>query len=252
MITTKKFQHYISSTTKKSILLLALLGGTATAAQAQSAIAAGTISLGGNIGYSRTTDNDASSVTVGTTTTTTSSETKSSTFYLAPSVGYFVADNLAVGLRFSYSARSNAGKGYTTYTPAPTVVAAELDPETTTRFGIFGQYYKMITDQFGVVGTLDLGYQSFRDSNAGGIGGTVSELKASGYYVGLTPSIIYFPIPKLGISASVGTLGYDRLSYDFPTNKGPQPSGYENKTSNIAANFGLSQLQFGGTYYFGR
>ena len=233
---------------KQPLLLLALLGGTATAAQAQSAIAAGTISLGGSIGYSSSSTKESSSA--GGTSFT--DEGKRSQFNLAPTVGYFFADNLAIGLSFSYQAYSNGGSTYRTSSPGTN--RAELDPATIIRVGPYVQYYKMLSDQFGVLGTLSGGYQSSKDSRYSGNSSSavVQELKASGLYAGLTPGVIFFPIPKFGISAAVGGLGYSRLNYDYPTNSGTKPDSYEATESNFGLNFGIDQLQFGGTYYFGR
>ncbi|MDO7848977.1 outer membrane beta-barrel protein [Hymenobacter sp. M29] len=226
----------------KKVLLFALLAASAQASHAQS-IAAGTVSLGGSVGYSRNTGKY--SYTQGSTSYT--QETTSSQFTFTPSVGYFVKDNLAIGLNAGYSAYR---KSYTSYTPAPTVVRAELDPTTTLRLGAYVQYYKMLTEQFGVLGTLSGGYQSSRDSQYNG--NVIQEFKNSGYYAELTPGIIFFPIPKLGISASIGSLAYNHLSYDYPTaSNNPAPAGYESTASTFGARFGLDQLLFGGTYYFG-
>lgn len=219
---------------KKNLLLLALLGGTATATHAQTAIPAGTVSLGGNVGYYRHATN---AQVVGANL---SSESVSSQFQIAPSVGYFVADNLAVGLSLGYSATKN------TYTSSFANSLSDLDPNTTFRGGAYVQYYKMLTDQFGLVGTFGGGYQYNRNINVYGPVGSMSsnETKQKGYYANLTPGIIYFPIPKLGISATVGSLAYSRLK--------ETPTSGEPVTTNFGASFGLSQLQFGGTYYFGR
>ena len=215
-------------------------------AQAQS-IPAGTVSLGGNIGYSRTSGKSSSSNPSGTTFT---AETSTSQFTLAPSVGYFVADNLSIGLSLSYQAYN---RYYTTYTPAQGTQRPQLEPTTLFRIGVYGQYYKMLSEQFGFTGTLGAGYQTQHDYAYTGQGGTtISELKGSGYYAALTPGIVFFPIPKLGLTASIGSLGLDHLTYDYPTNAGNTPNGYENYSNTFGASFGLSQLQFGGTWYFGR
>ncbi|MDO7850958.1 hypothetical protein [Hymenobacter convexus] len=227
----------------KKTLLFALLAASTQLGHAQS-IAAGTVSLGGSVGYNRSTNKTSSNQ--GSTTYT--QETTTSQFSFTPSVGYFVKDNLAIGINAGYSAYR---KPYTSYTPAPAVVRAELDPTTTLRLGAYVQYYKMLTEQFGVLGTLSGGYQSSRDSQYNG--SAIQEFKGSGYYAELTPGIIFFPIPKLGISASIGSLAYNRMSYDYPTSpNNPAPAGYENTSSTFGARFGLDQLQFGGTYYFGR
>ena len=120
---------------KHPLLLLALLGGTVTVAQAQSAIPAGTIALGGSIGYS---SNDIkASGTAGNNPF--AEEEKTSQFSLAPTVGYFVADNLAIGLSVSYQAFSNGGGYYRTSSPGTN--RAELDPATVIRVGPYVQYY---------------------------------------------------------------------------------------------------------------
>jgi hypothetical protein len=231
----------------KKIFLLAFLAASTSAVRAQS-IAAGTISLGGSIGYSRSTDKEGA--TLGNTNYT--SETTSSRFSFSPAAGYFIADNLALGLNLGYNA---VREGYTTITPTPALVRAELDPQTTLQVGPYVQYYKMISEQFGVLGTLGGGYQRLRSQSYSGSGNNlvVVDNKASGYYANLTPGVIFFPVPKFGISASIGSLSYDRLNFDFPESRGnTAPDDYENTTSNFGAGFGLDQLQFGGTYYFGR
>ena len=167
-------------------------------------------------------------------------------------MGYFVADNLAIGLSFGYQSFSNGGDPYGTSSPGTN--RAELDPNTTIRVGPYVQYYKMLSDQFGILGTLSGGYQNSKELrySSNNSNALVQERKGSGYYAGLTPGVIFFPIPKFGLSASIGSLGYNRLSYDYPTNAGNKPDGYESTTSEFGLGFGLNKLLFGGTYYFGR
>ncbi|MDQ2794263.1 MAG: hypothetical protein M3Y12_09690 [Bacteroidota bacterium] len=219
---------------KKPLLLFALLGGTATVAHAQTAIPAGTVSLGGNVGYYRHTS------TAQLPGISQTSEATSSQFQIAPSVGYFVADNLAIGLSLGYTATKNK------YTGPFSGALSDIAPNTILRAGAYLQYYKMLTDQFGLVGTLGGGYQYNRINTIYGPVGnpSVVETKQKGYYAALTPGIIYFPVPKLGISATVGSLAYSRLK--------ETPTATEPVVTDFNATFGLNQLQFGGTYYFGR
>ena len=218
---------------KIALLLFALLGGAATTAQAQTAIPAGTISLGGGIGYNRHSEKN--EILIGSTPST--AESVSSQFQLSPSVGYFIANNLAIGLNLGYTASKNK------YSSAITGINKSLDPNTTLRVGPYVQYYKMLSDQFGLLGTLGAGYQH------GVMNGYVTrnvtyQTKTNGYYASLMPGLIFFPIPKLGISASIGSLAYDRTT--------EKPTTGEPVVSNFGASFGLNQLQFGGTYFFGR
>ena len=95
---------------KSSFLVLALLGVT-TAAKAQTspstnstsggtgAIPAGTVALGGGIGYSRQTDTQ-------NRPGGGQSKASRSNFEIAPAVGYFLTENLAIGLNLSYAANA--------------------------------------------------------------------------------------------------------------------------------------------------
>lgn len=207
--------------------LLALLSVGPGLAQAQSVIPAGTISLGGSIGYNRQTDTQ-------DLPGSGQSEVSRSTFQIAPAAGYFLADNLAIGLSLGYTAQR------TTFSRSP---AGNLDAATSFRVGPYVQYYKMLSEQFGVLGTLGGGYARsatprFIDPN------TVVEEKNSGAYASLTPGVIFFPVPTFGISATIGYLGYDRTWLE--------DSATNYSSSSFGASFGLSQLNFGGTYFFGR
>ena len=114
----------------KNILLLVLLGGAATATQAQNTIKAGTVALGGSIGYAQQHLESS-----GTTTQATDAKT----FFAAPSVGYFIADNLAIGLSLSYYAAKNTDfYGYS-------AVATSAGRSTQIGGGAFMQYYQMLT-----------------------------------------------------------------------------------------------------------
>jgi hypothetical protein len=133
-----------------------------------------------------------------------------------------VADNLAVGINASYqSTRQYDARFF--------------------QVGAFVQYYQMVSEQFGFTGTLGAGYQHAKYSFS-------SSDKQNGFYAGLTPGLVFFPIPKLAIGASIGGLNYSQLSYKNDSFNGSDTY----KSSTFGANFGLAQLLFSGTYYFGR
>ncbi|WP_035561257.1 outer membrane beta-barrel protein [Hymenobacter sp. IS2118] len=209
----------------QKIFLLALFSAGTGLAQAQS-ISAGTVSLGGSIGYSRQTDSQ--DLGMGQVDVT------NSRFQIAPAVGYFVADNLAIGLNLGYSASR------LTFSQSS---SNDLDAATSFQVGPYVQYYKMLSEQFGVLGTLGAGYTRNSAPQFTGPNTTV-EVKSSGFYSNLTPGVIFFPVPKFGINASIGFLGYDQTRLE--------DSATDRKFSSFGANFGLNQLNFGGTYFFGR
>jgi hypothetical protein len=220
----------------KKLFAVALLSGLASAAQAQTILKAGTIQLSGNVGYLH------SSVEAPVSTGSSFAVKQTSVnnqFTVAPSVGFFVVDNLAVGISGAYQINQLKNS----YSPTQ----GYLDYEATLkqfRVGAFVQYYKMLTEQFGITGTLGGGYQHFgRPSNS------TNDMATKGAYANLTPSIVFFPIPKLAIGASIGGINYAYTSYKTPTFLS---SSDTYASSSFGADFGLSQLLFSGTYYFGR
>lgn len=222
----------------KIIFLCALLVVSVGAAWAQS-IAAGTISLGGGIGYNRSFQK--SEFAGGNNTFT--NESTQSEFKFSPAVGYFIADNLAVGLNMSYA----AARTTTTLTGPGRTSPTALDAATSLRVGPYVQYYKMVSEQFGVLGTLGAGYQNtFYPFNGGN--NSVIEVKRRGFYANLTPGVIFFPVSKFGITASIGNLGYDQASMT----RNNDPDNEDSETSTFGASFGFSQLLFGGTFFLGR
>ncbi|MDB5234264.1 MAG: hypothetical protein JWR44_1257 [Hymenobacter sp.] len=244
---------------KKFFALIGLLAIAGTG-HAQS-IAAGTVSLTGNVGYSRSSSTITSSYigigggTVGTYT----NEATNSQFGAFSSVGYFVASNLAIGVSLGYDSRKSAQKTTSTSTPSfPALTALpDLDPNTTVRAGAFVQYYKFFGEQFAVIGTMGGGYQHAKSYaylyNNGGNLPIATTYKGNGYYAELTPGIIFFPIPRIGISASIGSLGFSHFNNDVPETAGfTPPNSYKNTSDNFSSGFGLDHLAFGGTYYFGR
>lgn len=163
---------------------------SAQLAQAQS-IPAGTVSLGGYIGYYRDSSHRSSSNNNISTT-----EVNASSFDLAPSVGYFVADNLALGLTLIY--RSYSGP-YFAYTTSQGTVRPQPDPTTTLRIGAYAQFYKMLSEQFGFLGTLGGGYQTIHDFEyLNNSNPSSSEIKSTGYYAEITPGIVFFLFPSSG------------------------------------------------------
>ena len=186
------------------------------------------------MGYSRTspdTPNNSGSY-YPTKTTAINSQ-----FVLAPSVGYFVADNLAVGISGAYQINQ--------YDYRQTGSGSSSGKTKQYQIGAFVQYYKMVSEQSGFTGVLSGGYQHISQSFNYGY----NDIPSKGLYANLLPSIVLFPIPKLAIGASVGGITYASYSYDSPSGFN---SSYSYKTSTFATNFGLSQLLFSGTYYFGR
>ncbi|GAB3878688.1 hypothetical protein GCM10028824_41090 [Hymenobacter segetis] len=223
---------------KTPLLVLAALGSTLTAAQAQTTIGKGTGLLTGSVGFHTETDDLTSNGNGGL-----NSKNTYRTFRLDFAVGGFVADNLALGVQLQHTVTGGS------YSSSSSNNQSGPPTSSTLRVGPMAQYYQMFSEQFGMTATLGAGYES--DSQWAQRTSSYppyyyySNLKVSGYYVALTPGIVFFPVPKFGLTASIGSLSYNRL-------KVKDTGSADRYLSALDAGFGLSQLQFGANYYFGR
>ena len=234
------------------LLALAVSGSALSAAQAQSVIGKGTGLLTGTVGYHTDTDEVSRSGSGYGGGGPSSSTITYGTFKLDIAVGGFVADNLALGLQLSHTVTGGSFKSSGNNFP-------QSGPPTSTTFrvGPVVQYYKMLGEQFGLTATLGAGYESdvrrtaqYYVTQYGYPMTYYTNLKATGYYAALTPGIVFFPVPKFGLTATMGSLGYNRLTVKDNNQTGSNTT--DETSSSFDAGFGFSQLQFGATYYFGR
>lgn len=244
----------------KKLLLVAALSASAPALYAQS-IAAGTVAVGGNVGYNQTTNKSSGGTAyINNQNTNFSSEYKSWQVALFPTISYFVADNLAVGLSLGYAYGKRTEEAVSV--PASYMLQHAQTETYSLQVGAFAQYYKMLTPQFGLTARLGGGYQRLKEDRNGNntISGAPYYFDGSdtnqGYYINLTPGLIFFPVPKFGLTATMGSLGFNHLSltnssYDA-TNSNPYSQVSKSDSNYFSANFGLDAFQLGGTYYFGR
>ena len=221
---------------QKFTLLFVSCCAVAQLGHAQSAIKAGTVALSGSINFTQNQEESTSSSSYyGTSSYTYTNKV----FNFNPGLSYFVADNLAVGVDATWGIQEVSVKSNGASNPSYRTASS-------LRVGPFARYYYMLADQFGFTGTFGGGYE--RDSQPAATSSSAN-LKANGFYAGLTPGLIFLPIPRLGLGASIGGLSYSRLSVKPENNTN---SNYDDTVSTFGANFGLAQLTFSGTYFFGR
>ena len=213
----------------KKIFFLSLFCASAGVSDAQTPIKAGTVQLGGSISYYQQHSE---------VTNAPSQNGDSQGFAISPSVGYFVANNLVVGINFGYSSAKTTNNN-------SSVPYSIEQRNHSIAIGPFVEYYQMLTEQFGLTGTLGINYVHSTFNGSGNNNNTESVGK--GFYTGLTPGLVFFPISKLGIGASFGGLGYNHSN-----SKQDGDASTEVTSSSFSAIFGLNQLAFSGTYYFGR
>jgi len=153
---------------------------------------------------------------------------KNTSFNVTPSVGFFVTDNIALGVAVGYTSteNDNAGSGFDTKQNAFTA-------------GVFGRYYFNPASKFNIFGQLDLGYNSTKLETYSDFGPI--EYKVDGFGVGLSPGMNYWLSNHFALEATFGILGYASAKPDFP--------GAE--SSNVfSIGLNLSDINFGLVYKF--
>jgi outer membrane protein len=148
---------------------------------------------------------------------------KYNTFTFAPSFGYFVSDNLAVGSGISFSQNSNT---------------SGITKNDNTSFGLtpFVRYYKFTSnDRFAFFGQGTLGFGTYRNEN----GTSVSKGTTMSFSV--APGFSYFFNTHWAMDMSLSGLGIS--------------SSNPNGTGNNGTSFGLSlsmNPSIGLRYHFGK
>lgn len=120
---------------------------------------------------------------------------KESTFSIAPTVGFFVSQNIALGLGLGFSSSK--------------ITKEEGDDAfktTTTTIGAYGRYYFTPAAKFSVFGQLSVEYATTKFNP--------SDLKVNGFGLGLSPGVNYFLNRNFAIEASWGALNYASAKAD--------------------------------------
>ena len=151
-------------------------------------------------------------------------DAKSSDFTFSPAVGYFVTENIAVGVRLDLtSGKEEFGGG------------AE---DKTSSFGadVFGRYYFTPASKFSLFGELAVGIGSTKEEPATG-----GEFKSKTFGVNAGVGVNYFLSDNWAIEA-----GWAGLGYNSDDNGGDGAD----KTNSFGLNVDLSSINFGLVYKF--
>lgn len=232
---------------KKFLFSALLFAATASAAQAQ--ISKGTALVGGSIGYSNTTSKSTSINQPGTSG---QREATNRSVSINPSGGLCVAENLIFGLTAGFSTQKQDAPYYFYIAGNPPVIREYISESSSFRVAPFLCYYYLPVENFGLYGQLSGGYLrqwSTVESEAQLF--STEKTKGNGAFVHITPALVFFPINKLGLELTMGSIGYTS-AHSKPKNLQSGQFGTETETSNFGANFGLSNLTLGASFYVGR
>lgn len=177
--------------------------------------------LGGQISFSNATQSEldaASDVTY---------DTKNLQFQFMPEFGYFIKDNLAIGLNLNFGVSSRS-------TTSDVVYTSNKLNSINYGGGGYVRYYSKIADKFYFILSGILTYTFTQDKDE------ITDVKTNINNISLAigPGLAYFITPKLGLQGSLGSIFYNAMR-----SKG-------NNTDSYGISLNLSTFNFGLSYYF--
>lgn len=147
---------------------------------------------------------------------------KTNGFSIAPKVGFFVTENIAIGGKLGFGSSKVEVDG----------VSGE-DKVNDLTVGAFGRYYFTPGSQFSLFGDLGVDYMSTNYDSF--------DVKRNGINAGLGLGMNYFVSSNFSLEAGLGLLNFSSMKFDF--------DGAENETSfGLGAN--LTNISLGVNYKF--
>lgn len=191
----------------------------------------------------------------------TNSTIKRNNIYSNINLGYFVKDNLAMGILTGYQRTTYNNNNFSSNN-SNTYNSTSNSNQIINYFfiGIFARYYKMINNsKFGIFIQANSQYQNGNETTTNNNTTTnytstsqTSELtsqKSNTFSVGISPGIVYFINKKIGIETRFGNIGYG-ISNTKPLSNSKRSISEHNE--GFDANFSSSTLQLGVNFYLGR
>lgn len=234
----------------KKLLLLVIVTASALTVQAQTS--RGTVALTGTLGYSQHKDS-AEKEQNGARY-----ESDGYSYTLAPSIGYFIKDNLELGVSFQlYKYKSESSD------PTNTFILSDKSENKYTDYSVYARQYKFLTEKLAVHGTLKAGLSNREDlrdilPHTG--------LANQGHYrndhyttfsAALSPGLTFFASNKVGLTASFGALQYSRKKTEMTSVSDYSTSPWQRHVTTYKSNvleldFSSMNLNFGLSYFIGK
>lgn len=136
-------------------------------------------------------------------TSTSFDDSKDNAFTLAPSVGYFVSPNVAIGARV----------GFATLKSSDEIANVKSEDKTNTfTAGAFGRYYFTPASRFSIFGELNANFATAKVTET--VGSTSVSSKENGFNFGIAPGVNYFLSNNFALEAAWGVLNYSSVKPD--------------------------------------
>jgi len=191
---------------KSKLLIMGVLCAIAFKANAQTE--KGKSVINGAIGFSTNkSENTSSNVSV--------IDQKSNSFTFAPSFGYFVANNLAIGLGVGYSQNKNTSNSFDANS-STLVYYKQIAKQQIFSVNPFLRKYVDIADKFKFFGQINLGIGFGKAENTVTYNTPSTTLentyKFTSYSGAISPGFAFFPSKKWAIEFSFPLLSYSKIN----------------------------------------
>jgi hypothetical protein len=154
-------------------------------------------------------------------TTDGGNDTKTTDFKIAPSVGYFLTDKVALGVNFGYGAGT---------TKAGTVTTEDNDM---VELGAFARYYYTPAKAFSIFNQVGVSYATTNDK--------IAKLKNNSFSFHFAPGVNYFMSERVSVQATLGSISYSTSKADVAGAK---------SNSVLGVDLNLNSISFGLNYKF--
>ena len=171
-------------------------------------------------------------------------------FTVSPNIGYFIKDNFAIGGTVTFGTTSITDSSESFY---PTSTSKYTNKSNSFIYGIggFARKYINITDKFKfyVNGEINYQYETQKSTYSSDNPNTNPAIQKNQLYsisLAVTPGLVYFITPKIGIQTTFGN-----LNYSFTSSKNTSHSyDNHNNMTNYGLDLNFSSLSIGLNYYF--
>lgn len=209
---------------KLTLLLLAALSGLTASAQTEK----GSQMIGGSFSLNHTKSEPVN-------TAAAEASNKQNAFSIGPSYTYFLANNLGLTASLGYShSHSDQYAGNASSETTNNGVFASL---ALNKYFLFEDKIGVRTGPFASYNTQKARVSSTYDYNGG-------DFDFKGYSAGLNLEFVYFPVKRIGLVASLGSLAYSRTEFERSTG--------DSKQTDLSLNFLNNAPSFSFYYVFGK
>ncbi|WP_125185197.1 hypothetical protein [Botryobacter ruber] len=219
-------------------------------------IQAGTKVVSGSIGY-RNSSKESKGIPSNNVIALNKTTNKQQHLYLAPSFGYFITENLEVGVAFQFQNRTHITNNHFTYSREELSRPYRKKVQVYS-FSSYIEKYFFMSEKFAFLAIASAGFNQYNDeSKHSGFNfdenGSIQLLEQSVtsknriYSAALSPGITYFVSERINLRAILGGLRYIR---DEHTNKYNFESSY--KTNQLILSLSPQDFNVGMGYFFSR